>query len=73
MADPGFPEVRAQTLQGAPTYDFTKFSQKLYEIERSWTRSSYISHYISKSEVSVLPAGCWVIFLFLRQNDPSRF
>ena len=23
---------------GAPTYDFTKISQKLHEIERIWTR-----------------------------------
>ena len=29
MADPEFP-------QGAPTYDFAKFSQKLHEIERIW-------------------------------------
>ena len=29
-----FPEVGASTLQGAPTYDFAKFFQKLYEIER---------------------------------------
>ena len=27
-----FPEVEAPTLQGAPTYHFTKFSQKLHEI-----------------------------------------
>ena len=32
-----FPEVRAPTLQGAPTYDFAKISQKLHEIERIWT------------------------------------
>ena len=32
-----FPEVEAPTLQGAPTYDFAKFSQKLDEIERIWT------------------------------------
>ena len=37
VADPGFPEVRAPTLQGAPTYDFAKISQKLHEIERIWT------------------------------------
>ena len=29
-----FPEVGAQTLGGAPTYDFAKFSQKLHEIAR---------------------------------------
>ena len=32
-----FPEEGAQTPQGAPTYDFAKFSQKLHEIERIWT------------------------------------
>ena len=30
------PEARAPTLQGAPTYDFVKFSQQLHEIERIW-------------------------------------
>ena len=38
VADPGFPEVGAPTLQGrAPTYDFAKISQNLHEIERTWT------------------------------------
>ena len=32
-----FPEEGVPTLQGAPTYDFAKFSQKLHEIERIWT------------------------------------
>ena len=32
-----FPEVAAPTLQGAPAYDFAKFSQKLHLIERIWT------------------------------------
>ena len=35
-----FPEVRSPNLRGgggAPTYDFAKFSQKLHEIERTWT------------------------------------
>ena len=31
-----FPEMGVPTLQGAPTYDFFKFSQKLHEIERIW-------------------------------------
>ena len=32
-----FSEEGAPTPQGgAPTYDFAKFSQKLYEIERIW-------------------------------------
>ena len=38
VADPGFPRGGAPTLRGAPTYDFAKFSQKLHEIERIWTR-----------------------------------
>ena len=37
MADPGFPQGRGDNLQGAPAYDFDKFSQKLHEIERIWT------------------------------------
>ena len=38
VADPGFPEEGAPTLQeGAPTYDFAKLSQKLHKIERIWT------------------------------------
>ena len=31
-----FPEEGAPTPRGAPTYNFTKFSQKLHEIERIW-------------------------------------
>ena len=31
-----FPEEGAPTLQGAPTYVFSKFPQKLHEIERIW-------------------------------------
>ena len=34
VADPCFPPGGGANLQGAPTYEFTKFSQKLYEIER---------------------------------------
>ena len=38
MADPGFPRGGgANSRGGAPTYDFTKFSQKLHLIERIWT------------------------------------
>ena len=33
-ADRGFPIGGAPTLQGAPTYDFTKFCEKLHEIEK---------------------------------------
>ena len=32
-----FPKVGAPTLQGAPTYNFPKFFQKMHEIERIWT------------------------------------
>ena len=32
-----FPEERAPTPGGAPTYDFAKIPQKLHEIERIWT------------------------------------
>ena len=39
VMDPGFLRGGAPTPQGsAPTYDFAKFSQKLHEIERIWTR-----------------------------------
>ena len=31
-----FPEEDAPTPQGAPTYDFAIFFQKLHEIERIW-------------------------------------
>ena len=30
-------EVGAPTLQGMPTYDFAKISQKLHKIKRIWT------------------------------------
>ena len=35
-----FPEVGTPTLQGAPTYNLAKFSQKLHEIDRIWTRGN---------------------------------
>ena len=34
VAEPGFPQGGGTTPQGAPTYDFAIFSQKLHEIER---------------------------------------
>ena len=39
VADPGFPRGGGANSPGvgAPTYDFTKFCQKLHEIERIWT------------------------------------
>ena len=33
-ADTGFPVGGAPTLQGAPTYDFAKFCEKLHKIEK---------------------------------------
>ena len=39
-----FPEEGEPTLQGAPTYDFAKFPQKLHEIERIWTRGGGASN-----------------------------
>ena len=36
MADPGFSRGGGANPPGAPPYDFAKFSQKLYEIERIW-------------------------------------
>ena len=40
VADPGFPRGKGANSSGGgePTYDFDKFSQKLHEIERIWTR-----------------------------------
>ena len=39
-----FPEEGAPTPRGgAPTYDFTKFSQKLHEIERIWAPGGHAS------------------------------
>ena len=32
-----FAQVGRQPSNGAPTYDFAKYSQKLHEIERIWT------------------------------------
>ena len=43
VADPGFPRGGVPTPQGAPTYDFAKFSQKLHEIERISTRGGRAS------------------------------
>ena len=37
VADPGFPRGGGANSPGAPTYDFAKISQKLYEIERILT------------------------------------
>ena len=36
VADPGFPRGGGANCPGAPTYDFTKFSKKLHDIQRIW-------------------------------------
>ena len=40
VADPGFLRGGGTNPRGggAPTYDFAKFSKKMHEIERIWTR-----------------------------------
>ena len=38
VADPGFARGGSANSRGAPTYNFAKFSQKLYEIERIWRK-----------------------------------
>ena len=46
MTDPGFPRGwGANSRGGAPTYDFAKFSQKLHEIERIWTRGEDVPRF----------------------------
>ena len=39
-----FPEEGAPTPQGAPTYNFAKFSPKLHIIERIWIRGVCVPH-----------------------------
>ena len=43
LADPGFPRGGDTNppgvVGGAPTYNFTKFSQNMHEIEKNWTPS----------------------------------
>ena len=38
-----FPEVGVPTLQGMPTYNFAKISQKLHKIERIWLPGERLS------------------------------
>ena len=47
VADPGFPRGGGANSpgRGAPTYDFAKFSQKLHEIERIWTRGGRVQNF----------------------------
>ena len=40
-----FPEVGRQPSGEVPTYDFTKFSQKLDEIESIWTRGRGVQNF----------------------------
>ena len=42
--------------EGAPTYDFAKFSQKLHEIERIWTGGASLSPHLDPPLLSVSPA-----------------
>ena len=42
VAEPGFPRGGGANSQGAPTYDFAKFSQKLHEIERIWAGGAHV-------------------------------
>ena len=45
VADQEFPRGGAANPQGALTYDFAKFSQKLHEIERIWTRKGGVQNF----------------------------
>ena len=40
------PRRGRQLSRGVPTYDFPKFSQKLHEIERIWTRGGHTSKFL---------------------------
>ena len=60
VSDPGLPKVGAPTLGGGvPTYDFAKFSQKLHEIERIWTRGGTSKILLCRfaTELSILSAN----------------
>ena len=41
--------------EGAPTYDFAKFSQKLHEIERIWTRGGASKILLCRSATAFSP------------------
>ena len=70
VADPGFPRGGgANSPGGAPTYDFTKLSQKLHKIERIWTPGGRPKFYyvdppltsvlLSFRNVTQLPINAW--------------
>ena len=45
MVDPGFPHGGGVNPQGAPAYNFAKFSPELDEIERIWIpRGTCVAH-----------------------------
>ena len=47
VAEPGFPpKWGSQPSREAPTYNFAKIFQKLYEIERIWTREARLQFFL---------------------------
>ena len=42
VADPEFPRGEGANPSGVPTYNLAKFSQKLHEIKRIWTRRARV-------------------------------
>ena len=85
MADPGFPRGGgANSLGGAPTYDFAKNSPKLHEIERIWTRGGVpcaplrsatgkgIMLYNKMFLIHLIPKFCLVQNTFDKPKRPTR-
>ena len=69
MADPGFPEGGAWTLQGGREH--AKFSRKLHEIERIWTpRGACVPHAPPRS-ANVLYCNIW--YLTKGRSRPLNF
>ena len=55
--DPGFPPA---ILQGAPTYHFTKFSQKMHEIEKkSGGGGAHLEHRLGINHLSPAQGYCF--------------
>ena len=57
--DPRFPRGGGAKSRGGPTYDFAKFSQKLHEIEKIWTRGGAFPKFYS-----VDPPLVWIFWCF---------